>query len=570
MGGTTTLTNAGVISVIAGTGITVSGSTGAVTINSTATGTVTSVSVTGNSGVLAGVATATTTPAISIGLGNITPISDTSVFTGSIGATTPNTGAFTTLNSSGKTLLATSTGNVGIGTTAPQNTLQVSGSLSSYTNSSTIGSVASAYSEIVTTPINLAAGASVDVGTISVTTNTCWRAIVRGTFSNNYDGGALTPPAFYIELNSVQNTIPCGSTSITVSRNATTNKLQFTNNNGSYVVTFTGTIEIIVNTQSGQPANSIITVGNVGIGTSSPVSLLQVNGNSDLTWGSSASPYCYGTTTIGTGSTATSSLFVNTASINSGYWSGFGVNGTYSSGISTVNLTAYGVYSGGPYGSNLAFRTTSTTSVNERMRIDSSGQTMLGTTTPVATGAGSLTVGATTASTSTTSGALTVAGGVGIAGNLNTGTSDASAPVVYNSSDVSHNMLGKIFVYTSGSYTAQTLATFTPDVNYSTIMIKVLIRGSQAGYNNAWEDVGYASYCRSGGSYVSSTATVTNVVNISGTHTLGTLSWLNVSGSNPVLQYKQGSNVYSLETLDVYTSGLYGFGCAFSTAGVSQ
>jgi len=101
LGGTTTLTNTGVTSVIAGTGITVSGSTGAVTINSTATGTVTSVSATGNSGVLVGVGTATTTPAISIGLGNITPISDTSVFNGSIGSVTPNTGIFTTLNASG-------------------------------------------------------------------------------------------------------------------------------------------------------------------------------------------------------------------------------------------------------------------------------------------------------------------------------------------------------------------------------------------------------------------------------------------------------------------------------------
>ena len=61
------------------------------------------------------------------------------------------------------------------------------------------------------------------------------------------------------------------------------------------------------------------------------------------------------------------------------------------------------------------------TSGSERMRIDASGQVMLGTTTPVATGSGSLTVGATTASSSTTSGALQVAGGVGIAGALHAG-----------------------------------------------------------------------------------------------------------------------------------------------------
>jgi hypothetical protein len=46
LGGTTTLTNAGVTNIVAGTGITVNAATGSVTINSTATGSVTSVSVT--------------------------------------------------------------------------------------------------------------------------------------------------------------------------------------------------------------------------------------------------------------------------------------------------------------------------------------------------------------------------------------------------------------------------------------------------------------------------------------------------------------------------------------------
>ena len=82
--------------------------------STSAGGSVTNVSVTGNSGVLAGVATPTTTPAISIGLGNITP---TSISTGA--------GSFTTLNSSGQTLLATSSGNVGIGITTPSDKLDV-------------------------------------------------------------------------------------------------------------------------------------------------------------------------------------------------------------------------------------------------------------------------------------------------------------------------------------------------------------------------------------------------------------------------------------------------------------
>jgi hypothetical protein len=74
--------------------------------STSAGGSVTNVSVTPNSGVLAGVTNPSTTPAISIGLGNITPLSVTS-----------NAGSFTTLNSSGQTLLATGGGNVGIGVT---------------------------------------------------------------------------------------------------------------------------------------------------------------------------------------------------------------------------------------------------------------------------------------------------------------------------------------------------------------------------------------------------------------------------------------------------------------------
>lgn len=64
----------GVTSIIAGSGISVSGSTGAVTVSSTSSGgSVTTVSVTTANGVSGTVATATTTPAISLTLGAITP-----------------------------------------------------------------------------------------------------------------------------------------------------------------------------------------------------------------------------------------------------------------------------------------------------------------------------------------------------------------------------------------------------------------------------------------------------------------------------------------------------------------
>ena len=94
----------GMANVNVGSGLSYSGGT----LSSTSGGgSVTNVTVSGNSGVLAGVTTPTTTPAISIGLGNITPLS-----------VTTNAGSFTTLNSSGTTSLITSTGNAYIGTTS--------------------------------------------------------------------------------------------------------------------------------------------------------------------------------------------------------------------------------------------------------------------------------------------------------------------------------------------------------------------------------------------------------------------------------------------------------------------
>ena len=175
-------------------------------------------------------------------------------------------------------LVLDSSGRVGLGIISPTAKLQVAGSLSAYNSTSTEGAMAEAFSEIISQPINLGPGESLDVGTIPITNNNNWRAIVRGTYSNNYEGGGLTPPSFYLELNSTQNTIPCGGTSITVSRNTSTNRLKFLNNNDTSRVTFTGTIEIIVNNQSSQPVNSITTIGRVGVGTISPAELLHVAG----------------------------------------------------------------------------------------------------------------------------------------------------------------------------------------------------------------------------------------------------------------------------------------------------
>ena len=125
--------------------------------------------------------------------------------------------------------------------------------------------------------------------------------------------------------------------------------------------------------------------GNVGIGTSSPRSVLDVSGTSGITWidGSNSTK---GLLTVGTQGTSGGSLFVHTPSLNVNYGSGFAVDGSYSNpggiGTSVVNLKALGVFSGGGYDSALTFHTSVNTTSSEKVRIDSSGRVGIGTSAP--------------------------------------------------------------------------------------------------------------------------------------------------------------------------------------------
>jgi hypothetical protein len=121
-----------------------------------------------------------------------------------------------------------------------------------------------------------------------------------------------------------------------------------------------------------------LTSTGLGIGTTSPTGKLEVYGTGALSWGVLGNIALTGNVTVN--SPSGGSFAVRTPSLNDSYQSGLGVDGTYNGGKSVVNLKAFGVYSGGPYSSDLAFYTTSTTTSSEKMRIDSAGNVGIGVT----------------------------------------------------------------------------------------------------------------------------------------------------------------------------------------------
>jgi len=167
-------------------------------------------------------------------------------------------------------LYINSSGNVGIGTTSPSRALTVASDTSFYNGAAGTGAIDPGAQEVLTAGFNVAGQSSLDISNIGVTLNR-WKAIVRGGFANNNEGGGLVSSGLEIEVDSNSPSIPVGSSSITFSRNSSTGKLQVTNNNTSNLrTTFVGTIQIINYPQSAPPTISKVILGNVGINTTSP------------------------------------------------------------------------------------------------------------------------------------------------------------------------------------------------------------------------------------------------------------------------------------------------------------
>ena len=143
--------------------------------------------------------------------------------------------------------------------------------------------------------------------------------------------------------------------------------------------------------------------------------------------------------------------------------------------------------------------------------------------------------------------------------------SNTNASTILQTSSQSFQMFGKV-IQSYNNATATALFSFVPSTNCG-IMVKIMIRGTSAVAGQMYEDVAYAFWWGVGGGYNSSSVTsVSTVTNITGSHTVGTLSWTNANSRNPTLNYTQGNNGYILEALDVFVTARDGANVTFNSS----
>jgi hypothetical protein len=155
-------------------------------------------------------------------------------------------------------------GNLGVGTTVPTTKFHVAGTTnqasSMSSTSGTDAAIAETLSEIRQCSFNVNGGANFVISNI-VTSAAGWRAVFRGTWSNNYEGGGLTPPPPYVEVNAANPSITVGSRTLTVSRNGS--GYLMVNCGDAYNIAFTGVVEIYQNPQGNQSNRSMQLLGGI-------------------------------------------------------------------------------------------------------------------------------------------------------------------------------------------------------------------------------------------------------------------------------------------------------------------
>lgn len=245
---------------------------------------------------------------------------------------------------------------------------------------------------------------------------------------------------------------------------------------------------------------------------------------------------------VGVGAVGTGgSFFVNTPSLSDGFGSGLAVDGSYPGGVgaqSVVNIKAFGVMSGGGYGSTLSFQTTLNGTFNEVMKLTSGSVVqVLGTT----------------ASTTTSSGALVVSGGVGVAGSITLGggvniAGAASDPLPAGTSGVwtasgsglRINSAGYTFASLTGTSVSDAKWTLNATTASSSTSTGALVVG-----NGTSGGLGVGGDATIGGSLtINRLYTPTQKLEVQIPHTVSTENYLRVASNN-------GANTYG---------GEYGYG----------
>jgi hypothetical protein len=297
-----------------------------------------------------------------------TTFADKTLYVPYTGATTHlNLGLFnastTQLTTTGSTYLATAGGNVGIGVTLPGSTLDVSGSIARHVQ---IGVM----SNVSTIPaIGFAA-------TLSSNNYSLGGDGSSFTQLNAPDGGLL-----YLGVGNLGKLMITSAGNVGIGTTSPWGKLSVTGTGQTTGVAF------LVADSANAPKVTVLDNGNVGIGTTSPAGKLDV-GTPTGVYRLTLSPVAnfYGAD-VNAGQVALYST--DAATVGKGGSFSFGGENTVASGATSPYIFAQikGAKEGATntYNGYLSFSTTiGTSAITEKMRIDSSGNVGIGTTSPSA------------------------------------------------------------------------------------------------------------------------------------------------------------------------------------------